>query len=112
LLLANISAISALLIFFTTFVYAHSPHDVVESVAISPGYEKDKTLFIHVFDELKRSTDGGHTWQSLENGLDNTLALISEIAASSGKITDYKVFVATHGMEFINQVTVAKIGAK
>jgi len=97
LLLIRISVILALLVFFTTYVYAHSPHDVVESVAISPGYENDQTLFIYVFDELKRSTNGGDTWQVLEYGLDNTSALISDISTSSGNIANYKVFVATQG---------------
>jgi len=95
--LARISAISVFLGIFTTYVYAHSPHDVVESVAISPDYENDQTLFIYVFDELKKSTDGGYTWQVLENGLDNTSALISDIAISPGNIANYKVFVTTEG---------------
>jgi len=97
LLLTHISVIPALLVFFATCVYAHSPHDVVESVAISPDYDNDQTLFIYVFDELKKSTNGGHTWQTLENGLDNTSALISDISTSSGNISNYKVFVATEG---------------
>jgi photosystem II stability/assembly factor-like uncharacterized protein len=83
--------------FFVGYAYAHSPHDVVESVAISPGYEKDQTLFIYVFDELKKSTDGGYTWQVLENGLDNTSSLISDISTSSGNVANYQVFVATQG---------------
>ncbi len=79
-----------------TCAHAHSPHDVVKSVAISPGYAKDQTLFISVFDELKRSTDGGYSWQNLENGLDNS-ELVSNIATSPGDLNEYDIFVATHG---------------
>ncbi len=70
-LLAHLSVISILIGFFTTCVYAHSPHDVVESVAVSPDYENDHTVFIYVFDELKKSTDGGHSWKNLETTPDD-----------------------------------------
>ena len=92
-----LTQIVLLSVFYPIAVLAHSPHDVVESVAISPAYESDQTLFIYVFDELKRSTDGGHTWQVLEQGLDNTSALISDITTSSGDAPDYTVFLSTQG---------------
>lgn len=95
--LTRFSVIFALLGFFASWAYAHSPHDVVESVAMSPDYENDQTLFIYVFDELKKSSNGGYTWQTLENGLDNTSALVSDISTSSDNIANYKVFVATQG---------------
>jgi len=51
---------------------------------------------MYVFDELKRSTDGGHSWKNLENGLDNS-NLISSVVASSGNPIEYDVFIATRG---------------
>ncbi|HEB87257.1 MAG TPA: hypothetical protein ENI68_09635 [Gammaproteobacteria bacterium] len=79
-----------------TRVYAHSPHDVVKSIAISPGYVRDRTLFIYVLDELKRSIDGGYSWKNLENGLDNS-TLVSDLVASSGDPAEYEIFIATRG---------------
>ena len=79
-----------------TCAYAHSPHDVITSVAISPYYEKDQTVFIYVFDELKKSSDGGYSWKNLERGLDNNAA-ISDILTSPRNHSEYDTFVATRG---------------
>lgn len=76
--------------------HAHSPHDVIKSVAVSPFYEKDHTVFTYVFAELKRSSDGGYSWKNLERGLDNN-ALISDVAASQRSVSEYDTFVATLG---------------
>jgi photosystem II stability/assembly factor-like uncharacterized protein len=50
---------------------AHRPHDVVSQVEISPTYERDRTLFIIVRNNLFKSTDEGNSWKRLVKGLDN-----------------------------------------
>jgi len=51
---------------------AHSPHDVLTAWAISPGFERDQTLFVGAsrFKVLLRSTDGGRTFTTINAGLD------------------------------------------
>ncbi|HEY3483832.1 MAG TPA: hypothetical protein VGK49_00555, partial [Ilumatobacteraceae bacterium] len=42
--------------------HAHSPHDVVVDVELSPEFEQDGTAYAIVRDYLLRSDDGGDTW--------------------------------------------------
>ncbi len=51
-------------------VFAHVPHDDIFSVAISPTYSQDRTIFIIVRKTPFKSTDGGESWVRLVNGLD------------------------------------------
>ncbi len=76
---------------------AHSPHDVIRALSLSPKFADDKTMYIIVFNELKRSIDGGLTWKVLENGLDNKSCNYSDIAVSSGSKNNNHVFVSTIG---------------
>lgn len=92
-----IAIVFPVLALFTTAVQAHSPHDVVESVALSPDYENDQTLLVYVFDELKRSIDGGHTWKNLGKGLDNTKGLVSDLVTSPDASAGNVIFAATYG---------------
>lgn len=50
---------------------AHTPHDHVEHIVISPEFIQDQTLFIVVRQNLFRSVDGGGKWQRLVRGIDN-----------------------------------------
>ncbi|MGQ0594346.1 MAG: WD40/YVTN/BNR-like repeat-containing protein [Gammaproteobacteria bacterium] len=50
---------------------AHTPHDVISEIEVSPSFEQDGTLFTIVRDNLCRSLDGGRTWKRLVNGLDS-----------------------------------------
>jgi len=46
-------------------VWAHSPHDFVRAVAVSPDYLNDHTVFCsltHMDDLILKSTDNGSTW--------------------------------------------------
>ena len=70
----------------------HSPHDVIETVALSPNYSEDKLVFAVLGDQLKRSRDGGYSWQVLTNGLDARYSLRS-VAVSGGLGNDRTVFV-------------------
>jgi photosystem II stability/assembly factor-like uncharacterized protein len=52
-------------------VSAHEPHDVVGSIAISPNFSADQTVFALVRSNVLRSSDGGLSWKRLVHGLDN-----------------------------------------
>ena len=76
--LSIFKALSALLLFtFTIFLlnvspaFAHTPHDDIFQVEVSPTYDQDKTLFIVVRGNLLRSEDGGKSWQRIVKGLDH-----------------------------------------
>ena len=49
---------------------AHTPHDEVEDLAISPDFATDTTIYSIVHRRLNRSTDGGTTWHPMVNGID------------------------------------------
>jgi photosystem II stability/assembly factor-like uncharacterized protein len=55
--------------------YAHAPHDVVQSIAISPHYVADHTVYALVRSNVLKSTDGGISWKRLVRGLDNIESL-------------------------------------
>ena len=49
---------------------AHTPHDSIADVAVSPRYDEDRTVYTISRTLVLRSTDGGETWERLTNGLD------------------------------------------
>ncbi|MDJ0688479.1 MAG: YCF48-related protein [Xenococcaceae cyanobacterium MO_188.B32] len=65
------------LIFDVPAAWAHTPHDDIFQVDISPTYDQDKTLFIIVRGNLLKSEDGGTSWQRIVKGLDNKHRLYS-----------------------------------
>ncbi len=75
---------------------SHSPHEVIDSLDISPSYQSDRTVFIIVSDKLRKSTDGGGSWQSLINGLDNK-GILMDVAVSPTYDQDNTVFVSSDG---------------
>jgi len=85
-----------LLSFVVGTVQAHSPHDVIDVLAISPAYSQDATIFAGVTSHLLRSEDGGHEWNEMSNGLDNQ-AFFSAIEVSPGFADDGTLFVSTLG---------------
>lgn len=84
--------------------HAHTPHDMVLALGISPNYVNDKTLFLATdgpytgwrYPDLLRSTDGGLTWTHLPNGMDHSYQ-INVIRVSPDFSNDQTVFVATPG---------------
>ena len=73
---------------------AHSPHDDLFDIALSPTYDQDQTLYIIVRGNLLKSTDGGRRWRRIVNGLDNDYRLSSlVISAQTNKI----LFLSTLG---------------
>lgn len=77
-------------------VYAHSPHDLIDALELSPDFAEDQTLFIGLSDHLKKSTDGGYSWKNLVNRLDNRHHL-SSIAISPSFKSDKTLFVSSNG---------------
>ena len=49
--------------------HAHTPHDDIGDVVVSPAYANDHTVFVIVRNRLMRSTDGGTTWREIVRGL-------------------------------------------
>jgi photosystem II stability/assembly factor-like uncharacterized protein len=76
--------------------YPHSPHDVIDSLEVSPDYEHDKTIFIIISDHLRKSNDSGYSWKELVNGLDHK-QLLTSIAISPSYGSDQTVFVSSDG---------------
>jgi photosystem II stability/assembly factor-like uncharacterized protein len=78
-------------------VNAHSPHDVIDSLVLSPNYQNDHTLFIIIKNTwVLKSLDGGYDWKYLNNGIDNKFKLTS-ISASPSFAIDHTLFVTTDG---------------
>ncbi|MEO1294724.1 MAG: YCF48-related protein, partial [Cyanobacteria bacterium J06636_16] len=72
--------------------YAHSPHDVVTRVEISPDFHDNQTLFVISRGNLLKSQDGGLSWARPFRGLDNQNNF-SELAIAS----ESTVFIASKG---------------
>jgi len=94
--LIGVFSATVFLIVDVEYVCAHSPHDVIDALEISPTYDRDGTLFIIVNDDLLKSTDGGFGWKKLVKGLDGVSSL-SSIAISPGFGADQAVFVSADG---------------
>lgn len=62
--------------------FAHSPHDEIYTLDISPTYAQDKTLFAVVRNNLLKSQDGGSSWKRIVRGLDNQFADFSSLVFS------------------------------
>ncbi len=101
-----VNSVAALLILciIGTVVYAHSPHDQVRGLGISPNFANDKTLFVAVegeqtsthYEDILKSTDGGTTWIKLPRGMDNRSGF-SVIRVSPNFNNDNTVFATTLG---------------
>ena len=74
---------------------AHSPHDDVADIAVSPAYAEDQTVFAIVRGRLMRSTDGGSTWVEIVRGLGGTTQVLARVAFAP---TDERVvYLTTRG---------------
>ena len=61
---------------------AHSPHDDVGDIAVSPAYAEDRTVFAIVRGRLMRSTDGGRTWVELVHGARGETRVLAHVAVA------------------------------
>ena len=91
--LGKFKVLSVLLLLVLNFLFfnvdaafAHTPHDDIEEVEISPNYDQNKTLFIIVRGNLLKSKDGGKSWKRIVKGLDNKHRLFSlDISSQSSE---------------------------
>ncbi len=73
---------------------AHTPHDDIYQVELSPTYDQDETLYIIVRGIYLKSTDGGQSWKRIVRGLDN----INNLAAlSTYAQTNKTLFLSSFG---------------
>lgn len=94
---SKLYGMALLIIMFTAnHALAHSPHDPIISVAVSPAFDKDQTVFLIVDNKLMISSDGGDSWKRLANGLDYYGQLTS-LAVSTAFAEDKTVFVSSGG---------------
>ena len=56
---------------------AHTPHDSIHGIGVSPDFAQDRTVYAIVRSYLLKSTDGGETWKRLVRGLDHKRELSS-----------------------------------
>ena len=101
--LAVLLAITASLGLRSPAAQAHSPHDIIRAVAISPNYANDQTVFLITSTpgwwkptDLYRSVDGGVSWHSITNGLDHRREAV-DIKLSPDYAADGTAFIATEG---------------
>jgi photosystem II stability/assembly factor-like uncharacterized protein len=88
--------LTGLFCFNTYLAYAHSPHDVIDALEISPAYDRDKTIFITTSDELIKSNDGGFSWKRLSNGLDHK-GIILDVKISESYHFDKTIYISSDG---------------
>ncbi len=75
--------------------FAHAPHDVIDTLDISPTYSQNKTVFIIVRNNLLKSQNGGSTWKRIVNGLDNRSTAFSSLAFSP---TGNSLYLSSRGV--------------
>jgi len=88
-----------LLSFQGSTVFAHSPHDPIALVELSPTYDEDKTVFMQLKYRLLKSTDGGYSWKQLVKGLEKSekKSTATAIAISPLYGVDGTVFLSSQG---------------
>ncbi|MEO1476227.1 MAG: hypothetical protein AAFS13_07575, partial [Pseudomonadota bacterium] len=64
---------------------AHTPHDDVFSVAVSPDFETDRTVYTLTRSSVLKSTDAGQSWTRMIRGLDNTQMLVDLALGPNGQ---------------------------
>jgi len=75
---------------------AHSPHDFVRSIAVSPDYLNDHTVFCslsHIDNFILKSTDSGSTWMPSQIGFPHYL--ITSLRISPGFADDGIIYAGT-----------------
>lgn len=66
---------------------AHTPHDVIFDVEMSPSFDEDRTAYAIARSYLLKTEDGGASWRRLVRGLDHKSPLSSiGVAASDSRV--------------------------
>lgn len=95
-MIKNIATTLILCFLICTQLDAHSPHDDVRTVAVSPEFATDQTVFCsitHYDNYILKSTDGGLTWAPSQIDLPN--CRVSTIVLSPDYGNDGVVFAGT-----------------
>ncbi len=81
----------------------HSPHDVVDAFAISPGFAQDRTLFVSLgrFNLLLRSRDAGRSFEVINAGLQTGYVLA--LAISPDFAADRTLYCAEAAHVFVSR---------
>jgi photosystem II stability/assembly factor-like uncharacterized protein len=75
--------------------HAHTPHDDIGDVAISPAYAEDHTVIAISRNRLMRSTDRGTTWREMARGLGDEGQVPARIAVAPSDPA--VLYLTTHG---------------
>lgn len=75
---------------------AHTPHHVVDKLALSPNYASDSTVFALVHNALLISENRAASWRQLSTGID-TPYVLTDIAVSHDFGADNVVLVSSDG---------------
>lgn len=93
----SLAALAVALLVLAASPRAHSPHDVVYGLELSPTFAVDQTIFAAVtlseHDVLARSTDGGRSWTTL--GIGPMLHDYQTMSFSDDFASDGTCFIAT-----------------
>lgn len=102
--LTRVVASVVCLVLCVNLVQAHTPHDDVQKLVISPAFETDHTLFLIVYagprklGTLFRSTDRGTTWQRIEDRLTNRTRLVTDISVSKSNPSQVLIAISGDGI--------------
>jgi len=91
---AIFSVLGAFLIVLPLRLNAHSPHDVIESVAVTSSGNQPAHVFAITGELLVRSEDAGQSWDEITSGFPVVYPLV-DVSVSTGAA--YSVAVATDG---------------
>ena len=73
---------------------------LINSVAVSPNFASDQTLFAATWGGVFKSTNGGTSWSAVNSGLTGTT--VNSVAVSPNFATDHTLFAGTWGGVFIS----------
>lgn len=67
----------------------------IETIAVSPAFANDRTVFVGTATGVYKTTDGGTSWSAVNNGIDDRRVL--SLAISPSYATDKAVFAGVAG---------------
>ncbi len=86
-LLAGVAGLAGVTVLGTGPAGAHTPHDVIVDVAVSPAFARDHTVLVVSDNRVLRSTDGGRRFHETVEGLDPSIPVANfGIAPSDPKV--------------------------
>ncbi|MEM9669038.1 MAG: hypothetical protein AAF950_08950 [Pseudomonadota bacterium] len=71
--------------FLSPMALAHTPHDDVFAVTVSPDFTEDQTVYTLTRSSVLKSTDSGKSWKRMIRGLDNIQMLVDLVLGPDGE---------------------------